>query len=118
MRLAFAHFREISSMTQTFSDQDRHVVDAIVADQLTVTGTPAVIAGVWLPDRGAYVQMYGVGNRETGDPPTVDDHFRIASITKTFVATVLLQLADDGVLALDVPIGQFDLEFPHSAAAT
>ncbi|HET9661324.1 MAG TPA: serine hydrolase domain-containing protein [Thermomicrobiales bacterium] len=105
-------------MTQTFSDQDRHVVDAIVADQLTVTGTPAVIAGVWLPDRGAYVQTYGVGNRETGDPPTVDDHFRIASITKTFVATVLLQLADDGALALDVPIGQFDLDFPHSAAAT
>jgi len=105
-------------MSQTFSEQDRHVVDTIVADQLAATGTPGAIVGVWLPDRGAYVQTYGVGNRETGEPPSVDDHFRIASITKTFVATVLLQLAAEGALSLDAPLGQFDLDFPHSAAAT
>ena len=92
-------------MSQTFSEQDRHVVDTIVADQLAATGTPGAIVGLWLPDQGAYVQTYGVGNRETGELPSVDDHLRIASITKTFVATVLLQLADEGALALDAPSG-------------
>jgi D-alanyl-D-alanine carboxypeptidase len=105
-------------MPQTFSESDRQAVDTIVADQLAATGTPGAIVGLWLPEQGAYVQTYGVGNRETGDPPSVDDHVRIASITKTFVATVLLQLADEGAVALDAPLGQFDLDFPHSATAT
>lgn len=105
-------------MPQTFSDSDRQYVDTIVADQLATTGTPGAIVGIWLPEQGAYVQTYGAGNRTTGEPPSVDDHLRIASITKTFVATVLLQLVDDGTLALDAPLGQFDLDFPHSAAAT
>jgi D-alanyl-D-alanine carboxypeptidase len=108
--------REIPSMPQTLSEQDRQAVDTIVADQLAASGTPGAIVGVWLPEQGVYAQTYGIGNRETGNPPSVDDHFRIASITKTFVATVLLQLVDEG--ALDAPIGQFDLDFPHSATAT
>jgi D-alanyl-D-alanine carboxypeptidase len=31
----------------------------------------------------------------------MDDHIRIASITKTFTATVVLQVVDEGVLSLD-----------------
>ena len=105
-------------MPQTFSNSDQAAVDRIVTDQLTTTGTPGAIVGLWLPEQGAYVQTYGVGNRDTGAPPSVDDHFRIASITKTFVATVLLQLVDEGAIALDAPISQFDLDFPKSANAT
>jgi D-alanyl-D-alanine carboxypeptidase len=110
--------RELQPMPQTFSESDRHAVDTIVADQLAATGAPGAIVGVWLPEQGAHLQTYGGGNRETGEPPRVDDHFRIASITKTFVATVLLQLADDGTLSLDDPISRFDLDFPQSASAT
>jgi D-alanyl-D-alanine carboxypeptidase len=105
-------------MPQTFSLSDQQAVDGIVTEQLTASGTPGAILGLWLPEQGAYVQTYGVGNRETGTPPSVDDHFRIASITKTFVATVLLQLVDEGAIALDTPISQFDLDFPQSTNAT
>ena len=90
-------------MPQTFSDSDRQTVDTIVSKQLAATSTPGAIAGLWLPEQGAYVQTYGVGNRETGEPPSVDDHFRIASITKTFVATAILQLADAGDVDPDRP---------------
>jgi D-alanyl-D-alanine carboxypeptidase len=109
---------ETPTMHQTLSESDRAAIDTIVAEQLAATSTPGAIVGVWLPAQGAYVQTYGVGNRETGDPPSVDDHFRIASITKTFVATVLLQLVDEGALALDTPLSQFALDFPQSATAT
>jgi len=43
----------------------------------------------------------GVGNLRTGAPRSAGDHYRVGSITKTFVATVLLQLEAEGKLSLD-----------------
>ncbi|MBP5939604.1 serine hydrolase domain-containing protein [Streptomyces acidiscabies] len=43
----------------------------------------------------------GVGNLRTGKPRSAGDHYRVGSITKTFVATVLLQLEAEGRLSLD-----------------
>lgn len=37
-------------------------------------------------------------------PPSGGEHFRIGSITKTFVATAILQLVDEGRIDLDAPI--------------
>ncbi|WP_405640843.1 serine hydrolase domain-containing protein [Streptomyces uncialis] len=59
-----------------------------------VTGQVSDKHGVW---KGAS----GVGNLRTGAPRGKDDRFRIASITKTFVATVLLQQENEGLLRLD-----------------
>ncbi|MGW4769653.1 serine hydrolase domain-containing protein [Nocardia sp. NPDC004278] len=39
-----------------------------------------------------------------GETVTPRSHFRIGSVTKTFVATVVLQLVDEQILALDAPI--------------
>ena len=38
---------------------------------------------------------------------TADRRFRIASLTKTFVATAVLQLVDEGQVALDDPLERF-----------
>jgi D-alanyl-D-alanine carboxypeptidase len=43
----------------------------------------------------------GLANVETGEPLTQQHRFRIGSVTKTFIATVVLQLVGEGVLALD-----------------
>ncbi|MEK8142520.1 serine hydrolase domain-containing protein [Streptomyces sp. M10(2022)] len=43
----------------------------------------------------------GVGDLRTGQPVPRDAYVRIGSTTKTFVATVLLQLADEKKLSLD-----------------
>jgi D-alanyl-D-alanine carboxypeptidase len=43
----------------------------------------------------------GVGNLRTHAPRSADDRYRVGSITKTFVATVLLQLEAEGRLSLD-----------------
>ncbi|MGK5543191.1 serine hydrolase domain-containing protein [Streptomyces sp. URMC 127] len=43
----------------------------------------------------------GVSDLKTGAPRGADDTFRAGSITKTFVATVLLQLEAEGKLSLD-----------------
>lgn len=46
----------------------------------------------------------GTADRATGRPLTPETPFRIASVTKTFVAATALRLAEEGRLDLDVPI--------------
>ncbi|MFE6307922.1 serine hydrolase domain-containing protein [Nocardiopsis sp. NPDC057823] len=64
-------------------------------------------AGVQLRvnDRGReWVGSAGVRKLgESGEPPT-DGHFRIGSVTKTLVATVVLRLVAEGVIGLDDPV--------------
>jgi D-alanyl-D-alanine carboxypeptidase len=43
----------------------------------------------------------GVGNRARHTPMRVGDRFRVGSVTKTFMAAIVLQLAGEGRLSLD-----------------
>jgi CubicO group peptidase (beta-lactamase class C family) len=46
----------------------------------------------------------GVLNVRTGDRATVDSVFQIGSITKVWTATLVMQLVDEGLVDLDVPV--------------
>lgn len=70
---------------------------------------PGAVVGVWVPGKGEFTQGFGYANLATRSPMALDDHFRIGSNTKTFVATVLLQLVDEKKLSLDDTISRFDL---------
>ncbi|MEV5958698.1 serine hydrolase domain-containing protein [Streptomyces sp. NPDC051987] len=50
---------------------------------------------------GTWSATAGTGDTRTGAPRSPSDHYRVGSITKTFVATVLLQLEAEGRLSLD-----------------
>ncbi|MEW2269796.1 serine hydrolase [Streptomyces sp. SID685] len=50
---------------------------------------------------GIWSATAGTGDPRTGNPRSPDDRYRIGSLTKTFVATVLLQLEAEGRLSLD-----------------
>ncbi|SMQ16313.1 D-alanyl-D-alanine carboxypeptidase [Streptomyces sp. Ag82_O1-12] len=76
-------------------DATRQAVRAAVAD-----GVPGVTVTV-RRGHGTWAHAAGVGNLETGKPRSARDHYRVASITKTFVATVVLQLEAEGRLSLD-----------------
>ncbi len=79
---------------------------------------PGAIVGVWVPGRGTWVVARGVSNLENNTPMRVDDRVRIASVTKTFVATVVLQLVDEGKLSLDDTIDRFVTRVPNGNAVT
>ncbi|MFE6749026.1 serine hydrolase domain-containing protein [Kitasatospora purpeofusca] len=49
----------------------------------------------------------GVTDLESKRPARADGRFRIGSVTKTFVATVVLQLVDEGRLRLDDPVERY-----------
>ena len=67
-------------------------------------GAPGVVIVANGP-KLAWEQAAGVSNVETGAPITLEHRFRIASVTKLFVATVVLQLVDEGAFELDGEVG-------------
>ncbi|MCF3120402.1 beta-lactamase family protein [Streptomyces arenae] len=69
-------------------------------DAAVRAGTPGVTAHA-RDARGTWSAASGVGNLRTGEPRGKNDRFRVGSITKTFVATVLLQMEAEGRLSLD-----------------
>jgi len=76
-----------------------------VAREAGVVG--AVLGILRLNDDGSDEMMRaatGVLNWSTGRNTTVDSLFQVGSITKTYVATVIMQLVDEGKIALDQAI--------------
>ncbi len=70
-------------------------------------GVPGVTVGLWLPGRGSYVRSSGIANTETGAPMEPGFNQRIGSETKTFTATAVLELVDEGLVGLDDPISAY-----------
>ncbi|MFI7341760.1 serine hydrolase domain-containing protein [Streptomyces sp. NPDC050085] len=69
-----------------------------------------VVAGVQLhvhDERGAWAGSAGVRKLGESAEPSVDGHFRIGSVTKTFTATLVLQLVAEGVIGLDTPADDY-----------
>ena len=58
------------------------------------------------PHRAARHYAAGVEDLATGTALRPNAQFRIGSITKTFVATIVLQLVGEGRLSLDEPVAQ------------
>ncbi|GAA1593704.1 serine hydrolase domain-containing protein [Kribbella sancticallisti] len=56
-------------------------------------------------EQGVWRSTSGVAERGTTRPVAVNNRFRAGSITKTFLATVVLQLADEDRLRLDDTVG-------------
>jgi D-alanyl-D-alanine carboxypeptidase len=67
---------------------------------------PATVLGVSTGDRENWLGADGTPERD-GHPVRTDAPFRIASVTKVFVAVVVLQLLEEGRLRLDDPASRY-----------
>jgi D-alanyl-D-alanine carboxypeptidase len=95
---------------QQFSQDVQDKLNKAVDAKRVEFGVPGVIVGVWVPGKGEWISCNGVGDIGTGTGPTIYDHVRIASITKTFTSTVILQLADEKRLKLTDTLDMYDLD--------
>ncbi len=97
----------------TLRDDTTRALHRIVLDKQRKDRVPGVFAGV--VRGGGLVWHDGVGAARLGDPdvsgqdsepppPGPDDQFLIASNTKTFTATMVMALRDEGRLALEDPV--------------
>ncbi|MEB8339329.1 serine hydrolase domain-containing protein [Streptomyces endophyticus] len=62
-------------------------------------------------ERGEWVGSAGVSKLGEAAKPPVDGHVRIGSNTKTFTATLVLQLVAEGRIGLDTPVADYLPEF-------
>jgi D-alanyl-D-alanine carboxypeptidase len=79
-------------------------LDAFTADYMRVMNAPGMSQA--LTDTKATLRTagYGFGNVDLKSPVTTEQLFQIGSITKSFVALILLQLRDEGKLDLHRPV--------------
>lgn len=93
-------------------------LDAAVREVMDRAKVPGVTVGLWAPGKGSYVKSFGVADKATGEPMKPGLGVRIGSETKTFTVTALLQLVDQGKLALDDPIGKYISGVPNGDRIT
>jgi CubicO group peptidase (beta-lactamase class C family) len=67
---------------------------------------PSVAAAVALDGEIVWADAVGLAVAERDERATPDHQYRIGSITKTFTAAAVMQLRDEGALALDDPLGR------------
>lgn len=94
-----------------FADPDRQAklrraipeIDHIFRSFLESDGVPGAAWGIVIDGELVHTASHGVRDLASGDPANADTVFRIASMTKSFVALAILKLRDEGWLALDDP---------------
>ncbi|MCX4679603.1 beta-lactamase family protein [Streptomyces sp. NBC_01433] len=74
---------------------------------VTRHGIPGTAAEVIDPDCGRWSAARGVADLRTGRPMRAEDRLRIGSVSKTFTATVVVQLAAEGRTGLDSPVERY-----------
>ncbi|WP_344421135.1 serine hydrolase domain-containing protein [Pseudonocardia ailaonensis] len=94
----------------------RSRIDAL-AKAAIGNGVTGVIVGISDPVNGNLLAGYGTSDRK-GTPMTPDLHYRIASVTKTFTATAVLQLVDRHRLSLDDRLSRYVRGIPNGDRIT
>ncbi|MBC8160349.1 MAG: beta-lactamase family protein [Roseiflexaceae bacterium] len=94
-------------VVQTFSPELaaelQRILDQIVADGTT----PGAVASVQIPGYAPWSGASGLADRMQKLPMTTDTRVRIASISKVYTAVVVLQLIEEGLIAIDAPLSAF-----------
>ncbi len=95
--------------TPTLGDELQNALDQVVVEM----GAPGATLAVALPDEPVWLGATGMADREAGLAMKPNDRFGIGSITKTFTASVVLQLQEEGVLSLDDTLESWYPGFPR-----
>ena len=82
-------------------------VDAWLDYRLWKLCTPGAQVAVWFDSKIQFSKAYGISNLDTREPLTTSHLFRIASHSKTFTATAIMQLVEVGKLRLDDTAGSW-----------
>lgn len=101
--------------------EERQLEEALVVG--IAMGIPGISVAIGVGDSVAWAGTAGYSDVLRRVPVQINDRFGVGSITKTFVATVILQLVEEGKLDLDkTPQDYLDLEIvravPNTGAAT
>lgn len=87
-------------------------LEGVFEENATSLGQPGAVMLIRTPE-GEFTATYGVTSPGGSTPVSVDDHIRIGSNTKTWTGTVILQLVQEGKIALDDPVSKYRPDVPN-----
>ena len=82
-------------------------IDKLYADLANAEHLPGLTIGVVLDGKLVHTRSFGLADVERRTPVSADTEFRIASMTKSFVAMAAMKLRDEGKLGLDDPVVKY-----------
>ena len=83
------------------------IIDKLVEEQLAEYGTPGIAIGVTDRKELLHLSTFGYSDLSRRVPVSPSTLFEIGSISKSFASIVLLQLLDEGRIALDKPVADY-----------
>jgi D-alanyl-D-alanine carboxypeptidase len=89
----------------------------VVQDAVRELVVPGAVVLVRTPSE-EYREAFGTRVVKSDDPVQVGDHFRVGSNTKTMTGTVVLQLVQEGRIALTDPISKYRPDVPDGDRIT
>ncbi|MHB8577552.1 MAG: serine hydrolase domain-containing protein [Dehalococcoidia bacterium] len=100
------------------ADPDFVALDQQIQNAMIAMQVPGVAVGVILGDR-TYAQGYGVANVNLALPVDTDTLFQVGSVSKTYTATAVMRLVEEGTLSLDTPVRTYlpDLRLADESVA-
>ncbi len=105
----------VADPNQATIDRLKLAADSVIKN----TTIPGLVALVVDHQKGInWLYAAGVSNTLTKAPMDVNHTFRIASNTKTFTGTLLLQLVDEGKIRLNDKLSEYFPQYPKSDSIT
>ncbi|HEY9597204.1 MAG TPA: serine hydrolase domain-containing protein, partial [Cyanophyceae cyanobacterium] len=86
-----------------------NAIDRLINEQMTAQHIPGLALAVTQGEKILYAKGYGVAS--SNQPVTVQTQFFIASVSKSFTATSIMQLVEAGKINLDAPVQTYLPEF-------
>ncbi|MGW0044310.1 serine hydrolase domain-containing protein [Rhodococcus sp. NPDC003348] len=111
-----------SGTTPSGTGTATHTIDQATLQAALETGAteflfPGAVALLRTPT-GTVTATYGTTERGGGAPANLDDHIRVGSNTKTWTATVILQMVQDGKIAVSDPVSKYRPDVPGGDGIT
>ncbi|MDQ0273748.1 CubicO group peptidase (beta-lactamase class C family) [Cytobacillus purgationiresistens] len=91
---------------EQYEDSVFSKVDAYITGEMKRQQLPGLSLGIVKDDRILYLKGYGHAD-PSGRPVTPDTPFGLGSISKSFTAMAVLQLAEEGKIDLDAPVQRY-----------
>ena len=96
-----------------FTSQFSAELQAALEASFKIQNADAISASLYISDRCYWTGTAGTVAPTSNKSIYPDTLFNFGSITKTFVAAIVLQLAEENRLDLDDPLGKWLDEYPH-----
>ncbi len=91
-------------------------IERLAATKVAKYKLPGMALGIIRDQELAWFGGFGTADLDTGKKPTENTIARVASVTKTFTTTAIMQLRDEGKLKLEDSLAQHIPEFASARA--